>query len=158
MSELRVPTRALSATVTCSDGRQFQGRLFVPETSMRHDGATRAVEFLNDRTAFFPFQPDEGGAPFVMSKRDLLYLTVSSEADVTSPSDEADVPVVVRKVTVECGSRTVSGLVRIEMPETHSRVLDYVNQPDPFLVVQEGDLHHLVQKKRITRIIEVRED
>ena len=158
MSELRVPTRALSCTITCVDGRQFIGRLFVPETSMRHDGATRAVELLNDQSAFFPFQPEEGGPPFVIGKRDLLYLTVPAGADITSPADVEEVPLVAREVVVECGPRTVNGTIRIEMPENQTRVLDFVNQPAPFLVVQDGELHHLVQKKRITRIVEVRKE
>ena len=44
------------------------------------------------------------------------------------------------------------------MPGTHSRVLDWANRPERFMVLQDGERHHLVQKERITRIIEVREE
>jgi hypothetical protein len=43
------------------------------------------------------------------------------------------------------------------MPEGHQRVLDYLNRPDPFLIVRDGDREHLVRKQRITRVIEPRE-
>jgi len=51
----------------------------------------------------------------------------------------------------------VSGLLVIDMPEGHQRVLDYLNRPDAFLIVRDGDREHLVRKQRITRVIEPRE-
>ena len=158
MSELRVPTRALSTTVVCDDGREFRGRLFVPELSNRHDGAMRAVEMLDEPVEFFPFQPEEGGPPFLLNKRELLLMTVPAAADLTSPADEESPAGVERRVIVECGAHRVEGTLLIEMPPAQSRVLDWVNRPGRFLVVRDGDLHHLVQKLRITRVVEVREE
>jgi hypothetical protein len=44
------------------------------------------------------------------------------------------------------------------MPEEHRRVLDYLNRPGRFLTLRDGDRHHLVQKNRITRVQETREE
>jgi hypothetical protein len=159
MSELRVPTRALTTHVVCADDREFRGRLFVPETSMRHDGAMRAIEMLNDPSAFFPFQPDDGaGEYFLLNKAQIIVVTVEAGADLTSPADEEMPHVTERRVVVECGSHRVEGIVSIQLPGTHSRVLDWMNHPDRFLVLEDGARHHLVQKQKITRIIEVREE
>ena len=43
------------------------------------------------------------------------------------------------------------------MPEHHRRVLDYLNRPEAFLALHDGDRLHLVQKHNITRVVEVRE-
>ena len=51
----------------------------------------------------------------------------------------------------------VAGVLVIDMPEGHQRVLDYLNRPDPFLIVRDGDRQHLVRKQRITRVVEPRE-
>ena len=158
MSELRVPTRALDAHVFCADGREFRGRIFVPEMSMTHDGLMRAIELLNDKTAFFPFQPEEGGAPFLLNKREILSLTVDAAADMTSPADDEAPPTAEARLVLECEDRRIEGVLRIDMPERKSRVLDWVNRPEMFMVIQDEGRHHLVQKERITRILEVREE
>ena len=44
------------------------------------------------------------------------------------------------------------------MPEEHSRVLDYLNGRGRFVTLRDGSRHHLVQKRRITRVEEARED
>jgi hypothetical protein len=155
MSELRVPTRALDAEVFCADGRVFHGRVFVPESSQRHEGAMRIVEMLNDPALFFPFLPADGSTSFLLNKREVVLMTVAAFEDMTE--DEAP-PTAERHVVLECEQKRVEGIARIDLPETRSRVLDWVNRPEVFLVVQEGDRHHLVQKERITRIIEVREE
>jgi hypothetical protein len=46
----------------------------------------------------------------------------------------------------------------VTMPEGHSRVLDYLNRPQRFLTLREGERHHLIQKERITRVLEIAEE
>ena len=53
---------------------------------------------------------------------------------------------------------TLTGMLVIDMPEHHSRVLDHVNRLEAFLTVWEGERHHLVNKSRITRIVDRREE
>jgi hypothetical protein len=156
MSELRVPTTAHQATVFCADGREFEGSVFVPESSQRHGGGMRVVEMLNDASsAFFPFRPRDGQPPFLLNKREIVVMSVAAAEETMD--DEAP-PTAVRMVVIELEGRKVQGAALIDLPEAKSRVLDWVNRPETFLVVQDGDRHHLVQKERITRILEVREE
>lgn len=151
MTELRVPTLALEAEIVCADGTWFQGRIFLPVASSHHSGPMRPVEWLNDASApFFPFLPTNASASVILNKAEVVVLTVLEE---TEP-DEEGVESPHRNVRIECRDRTVSGVVVIDMPEGHQRVLDYLNAPDPFLVVREGRKHHLVRKSRITRLSE----
>jgi hypothetical protein len=151
LKELRIPTLALDAEILCADGKSFQGRIFLPVASSHHSGPMRPDEWLNDgATPFFPFLPRNSSASVILNKAEVVVLTVLAE---TAP-DEEGVQSPRRNVRVECRDRTVSGAVVIDMPEGHQRVLDYLNAPGPFLVVREGQKHHLVRKSRITRVSE----
>lgn len=155
MGELRVPTVAFPAEAVCADGRTFVGRIFVPAAASRHAGAMRAEEWMNDSTAFFPFLPDDSRTSVLLNKQELLVLSVAAAADRGDVIEAPEIPI--RRVAVECGERRLEGSLAIEMPSTQSRVLDYLNRPEPFLTLREGDLHHLVRKSRITRVVELQE-
>lgn len=156
MSELRVPTMALSAEVLCADGRNFLGRVFIPATSSRHSGPMRAEEWMNDPTPFFPFLPDDGNGAVILNKREVLVMSVPAEADSENAEVEAESPH--PRVLVEAEARRLEGILVIEMPEEHRRVVDYLNRSEAFLVLRDGERHHLIQKERITRVIETREE
>jgi hypothetical protein len=156
MSELRVPTVPVLAEVLCADGRRFQGQIFLPATALRHPGATRAAEWLNDANAFFPFLPAGGEGPVLFNKREVLVMTVDAEADAGDVADGAGSPA--RNVAIEAENERLDGRLLIQMPENQARVLDYLNLPEMFLTLRAGHRHHLVQKERITRVIEIREE
>jgi hypothetical protein len=150
---LRVPTVAVDAEIVCADGTWFVGRIFLPAASQHHDGPMRPDEWMNDASPFFPFLAANAAAPVILNKTEVVVLTVPEE---THPPEE-DVGNLVRRVQVECRERTLSGNVVIDMPEGHQRVLDYLNRPEAFLIVHDGDRTHLVRKARITRVLEPQE-
>ena len=154
MSELRVPTVAMVSGVTCLDGRTFHGRIFVPASSSTHEGPMRAQEWMNGGGQFFPFLPDDAKAPIILNKKEVLMLSIESD-----PGQEQGEPVDVdRQVLVECGSRRLTGHLHIDMPPHHQRVLDYLNRPEAFLPLHDGNRLHLVQKHNITRVLDVGSD
>jgi len=61
--------------------------------------------------------------------------------------DDADSPVLMNKREV----------LVIDMPAHLSRVLDCLNRPQMFLTLQDESRNHLIQKERITRVIEIPE-
>ena len=152
LGELRVPTVALSAEILTVDGRSVTGRIFVPAAAHHHDGAMRAGEWMNDAADFFPFLPDAAASPVLLNREEVLVMTVAAFADAGDVTPEAELPV--RTVALDCAGRRFEGKFVIDMPEDHKRVLDYLNRPGRFLTLRDGDRHHLVQKKRITRVQE----
>ena len=154
MSELRVPTVAMEAEILCADGRSFRGRVFIPALASRHSGPMRLEEWLNDPPSFFPFLPDEADGPVLMNKREVLVMTFPSPPPVEE-GGEPEVPH--RRVAVECEARRLEGVLLIDMPSHLRRVLDFLNRPQTFLTLREGNRHHLVQKERITRVLEMPE-
>ena len=155
MNELRVPTVERSVEVECADGRRFEGRIFIPVASPVHAGPTRSEEWMNEGPSFFAFVPGGGGSPFLLNKREVLVLSVE-EPPAELPEEIVDSPT--RRVRVEAESRRLEGRLLLDMPEHRLRVLDYLNRSEPFLALREGSILHLIQKERITRVIEVREE
>lgn len=156
MTELRVPTVVLPVEIECADGRIFAGRIFVPAASPIHDGPTRPEEWMNDGSSFFPFLADDSERPVLMNKREVLVLSVAMPGNQPAEALDSDSPV--RRVRVEAEKRRLEGELVIEMPPGHLRVLDYLNRAEPFLLLREGEIRHLIQKERITRVIELHEE
>ena len=154
MSELRVPTVAVNTEILCADGRGFRGRVFVPALASRHTGPMRLEEWLNEPACFFPFLPDDADKPVLMNKREVLVMTFVAPA---SPEEEAEPESPHRRVAVECEARRLEGVLVIDMPAHLSRVLDYLNRPQMFLTLLDDSRHHLIQKERITRVLEIPE-
>ena len=144
----------METEILCADGRSFRGRVFIPELASRHSGPMRLEEWLNEPPQFFPFLPDEGGGPVLMNKREVLVMTFPAPP-ADEDSLEPDSPH--RRVAIECEARRLEGVLVIDMPSHLSRVLDFLNRPQMFLTLRDDNRHHLVQKERITRVLEVPE-
>ena len=155
MSELRVPTNAYEAEVLCADGRTFRGKIFIPVLASTHSGSMHPAEWMNEVQPFFPFLPDDGQGSFILNRSEVLVLSVDAAADEDEDDPLKDTALR-RRVIVECRDRRFEGEIVIDMPSYLSRVADYLNRPDPFLTVRDGDRHHLIRKARITRVIEPR--
>jgi hypothetical protein len=156
LGDLRVPTIALPAEVVTVDGRTAKGRIFVPAAAYRHAGAMRAEEWMNEDVDFFPFLPDSSQEPELLNRHEILVLTVPAHADAGAEAEGTRLPE--RSVVVDLRGRRLSGTLVIDMPEEHSRVLDYLNRPGRFLTLRDGLKHHLIQKDRITRVQETRKE
>jgi hypothetical protein len=154
--EYRVPTTSLDVEILAADGRTFQGRIFVPDVAATHRGPMRAAEWMNEASSFFPFVPADGSGSVLLNRSEVLVCTVNAEADADL-DDPDGAGGLLRRVVVECRDRRFEGEVVIDMPPHQRRVSDFLNRPDPFLIVRDGPRHHLIRKARITRIIEPRE-
>lgn len=154
MSELRVPTVGVDVEILYADEMQLLGRIFLPSLAHRHDGPTRADEWINDEVPFFPFvEPTREGA-VLLNKDRVVVLTVPIEA--MGPERPLE-HVRVTRVRMECVNRSYEGTLQIDMPEGKTRVLDYMNRDVRFIALFEEDKCHLIRRIFIDRVIELRE-
>jgi hypothetical protein len=153
MTEFRVPTVALPAEALLTDGRTLAGRIFVPATASRHSGAMRSEEWMDEAVDFFPLLADGATSSVILNKRQVLVLSLKSSVQDDEPEEESNAATR-RRVRVRCGGHDFEGTVRIEMPESQSRVLDYLNQSGRFLGLWDGQQHRLIQKGQITSVQE----
>jgi hypothetical protein len=148
----QVPRLLRAADVLLTDGRRYQGRVFLPASAESHAGPMRIGEWLEEPASFFPFLPDGEGRPIILNKDQLVVLTVPGASDMDNVHATSALPR--QLVQVECGPQQVTGEVVIDMPADHLRVLDLLNREGSFLEVREVERHYFVRKSRITRVTE----
>jgi len=154
MNGLRVPTVSLPVEIVDHDERSLKGTIFLPAMAHRHEGPARPDEWINENAPFFPFLPSDGGRSILLNKARVVALTVPlSTEEHTIPMDLERTA----RVIVECGAARFQGVLRMDMPDEKSRVLDYANRAEAFLELFDDERCHLIQKRYITRIIEIKE-
>jgi hypothetical protein len=151
MNELRIPTIAIAAHADYSGG-VLSGTIFLPTLAAHHDGPTRPEEWLNQgEQPFFPFLPEGQNRAIILNKERLRVLTIRLAAEIDIQAEDRPFAV---PVTVECGDRSLRGLLVIELPSGHARLLDYMNTRELFVPLWTEDALHLIRKSCITRISE----
>jgi hypothetical protein len=153
-SESSVPALAVAAEILCAGGGSIAGRIFVPAVSARHEGPMWAEEWLNDPAPFFPFLQNDQARPVLINKREVLVVTLAATVDHHDGHLAAGP---LPRVALECEGRRVTGEILIAPALQGQRLIDCLNGADAFLTLREGDRHHLVQKQRIARVIDLRE-
>lgn len=152
----RVPVLPVDVTIVCSDGERLMGKVFIPEKASQHTGPMRAEEWVNQDESFFPFLQEGTKKPVILNKSQLLLLTVAAENDPSDLPDDAPIPK--RSVSILTSEVRVHGMIVVDMPHNHERILDVLNGNGDFLPVHDGNLHHLVAKRLIVRVIEEGEE
>jgi len=153
MDDLRVPTTSLPVEILCADGRAMLGDIFLPAQSSLQAGPMRPEEWTESAQVFFPFRSLEARSLTILNRTEVVSLTVPSASNASADAPCADVPVV--RVAVDAGGTTFEGDVLVDMPPGHQRVADWLNAPATFITVRAGSAHHLIQKRHVTRVVEV---
>ncbi len=153
MAELRVPTVTVDVDIVYADGNELSGRIFLPALASRHEGPTRADEWINDRVPFFPLVMEQQEGAVLLNKDRVVVLTVHGMHPESAPSDM--IPTAL--VRVICAGHEYAGMFQIELPEGRMRVQDYLNQPQRFIALYEGERCHLIRRIFIDRVVEIRE-
>jgi hypothetical protein len=164
-TEYRVPKREISAEASFLGNahrnkliRLLLGhprkevRLFLNERAQSREGAERPSDLLNGPGEFLPTL--ESSRKVVLLQKDaLLVLSVAAEAEFPSQDDAAGVAGAAVSVEVVLQDATeIRGVVRFAMPEGRSRLVDFLNLPERFLAIREGNRARLVNKRAIVRV------
>lgn len=130
MDVFRVPSRTIEGLVALEDGRELQGRLYVPVSGP--DGRpARVLDRLNDDgERFIPLAVDAGRG-LLVHKRWIRTVRLS-EAEEAAPDDGEDGLEVTVRVTLN-GGQLLRGTFRYTMPPDHSRLMDFLNDAPRFL-------------------------
>jgi hypothetical protein len=148
MEELKVPTVPTQVQILCADGSRLTGTVFLPTATSHHEGPTRPEEWINDGHPFFPFLPDGSSRALILNKDLLVAVTVGA-----TPGMVLDVE---REVEVEAGGEQLAGILHIDLPVYHQRVLDYLNLAPDFVPLYSGQSLHLLNKRHVSRLKEGR--
>ncbi len=157
MTDLRVPTTRQPVTITCTDGRAFDGDIFMPSQSSRHPGAMRPDEWSDTVPTFFPFRVRDSVCSTIFNLDAVVAFTVPVDATHAETENDAQLDAPVARVAVDASGTSFEGRMTIDMPPDRQRVADWLNAPAAFVTVRAGGTHHLIHKRHITRVVEMPE-
>ncbi|MET0553518.1 MAG: hypothetical protein ABW221_10810 [Vicinamibacteria bacterium] len=148
MDDLKVPTVSTQVQILCADGTRLAGTVFLPTATSHHEGPTRPEEWMNDGSPFFPFLPEGSAGALILNKDLLVAVTLAA-----TPGMVLDVE---REVQVEAAGEKLVGIIHIDLPANHQRVLDYLNLAPDFVPLYSGQSLHLLNKRHVSRLKEGR--
>ena len=150
MADFSIPRVAVPATLLLAGGGHREGEVYVMERVPQHAGPETPLDMLNRPEAFFPFRPKKDGeGVLLVAKARTVTLTVPR------PQGEDSVRLsAAKKATLEitlADGSTLSGWATLELPQHHSRVLDYLNAvAEPFFTIATSDgVLHLVNRAHV---------
>jgi hypothetical protein len=142
-----MPRVAIPATLRLTAGEPLEGEIYVMERVPQHTGPETPLDMLNRAGGFFPFRPRTGNAAVLLvAKARTVTLTVPPP-----PEDSARLSAAKRAglvLTLADGSE-LSGSATFELPEYHSRILDYLNAAESFFALATDEQLHIVNRAHV---------
>lgn len=143
-----LPRAHLAASLVMTQGRPRNGTIFVGERVPHHDGPETPLEMLNRPEPFFPFRLEHEGPVLLVSKRQTIEVAVphgpAVDPDRLSASKALDLELEL------ANGDTLTGRANAELPEHHSRPLDYLNASSaPFFAISTAESTHYVNRAHV---------
>ena len=149
-SGFSIPRVAVPATLRLTAGSPRRGAIYLMERVPQHSGPETPLEMLNRPDGFFPFRPEgDGGAVLLATKAHTIMLSIAADDAAQDPARLSAAKLVSVALTLVDGS-TLQGFATAELPEHHSRLLDYLNaSATPFFAVSAGEEFHFVNSAHV---------
>lgn len=148
MTGFAIPRVSIPASLRLSDGNRRPGEIYVAERVPQHSGPETPLEMLNRAEGFFPFKPADDGSVLLVTKAHTVSLSIATDDAAQDPARLSAAKLVAVELTLVDGS-TLRGFATAELPEYHSRLLDYLNGSSPFFEVSAGEEFHFVNRAHV---------
>jgi hypothetical protein len=152
MEDLRVPKRRVAAEAILAGGGGRRITLFLAEAASHHTGPERPADLLNGGDDFVPAFDEEAGAMTFLNRTGVAAVRVPGReaeddgAELTLPTEHAV------EVVLLSGA-ALRGLVSYLRPPDRSRLVDFLNEPEPFFRLIEDHAVVLVNKRHVARVV-----
>jgi len=150
MSDLRVPKHKKPVEIVLPGGGVRPLTLFLAEAAPDHAGPEVPLDLLNGRDEFIPAFDEAAGTMTFLHRPGVPVLRVAraldaGEPDVTLPTeDEVEVQLL--------DGTALVGLVSFVRPPDRSRLVDVLNEPEPFFRLLQGDQVAYVNKRHVVYV------
>ncbi len=145
--QLKIETIKKKATVFFPEGSEMTGNFFVSAVSAFREGGELITELLARDRNYIPFESDSGGIALLRKENMMMVYLEEDAADNFLPGYK-QVSVVIHLLT----GRQLSGKVSFALPETHSRLSDFLNSRDAFFRLEVEGKNYLVQNRFVKLI------
>ncbi|HYD41656.1 MAG TPA: hypothetical protein VEB43_12585 [Anaeromyxobacter sp.] len=149
MDELRVPKHRVAAEVFLPGAAPRRIALFLAEAAPDHDGPERPLDLLNGRADFLPALDEASGEMTFLHRAALSAVRVARAAE---PEDLPTIPTEHEVELLLSDGAVLRGIVSYVRPAAHARLVDFLNEPTPFLRLVEEDAVTLVNKRHVARV------
>ncbi len=158
MSErFRIPKSSIQAEVHLEGGERRAAFFFLGDRAQGHDGPEQISDLLSSDMTFIPIRDARTQEVNLVRRASIVAVAVPSgpaAGELAGMSDDPEVPVstaILIEVSTADGA-SFRGTLRYFMPEGRQRVQDYLNLPDPLVVLDEGERVLLLSKHHINTI------
>ena len=148
MTGFSIPRVAIPAKLLLTDGEPRSGEIYVMERVPHHSGSETPLEMLNRPDGFFPFLPAGEKTIMLVTKAQTIILSVAPDNTAQDPARLSAAKLVSVELALVNGT-VLRGFATAELPEYHSRLLDYLNEASPFFAVSADDEFHFVNRAHV---------
>lgn len=145
--QLKIETIKKRATIFFPEGSQLGGSFFVAALSAFREGGELITELLAKDKNYIPFESD-GGEMFLVRKENMMMIFLEEDAADNYLPGYKQVPVNIHLLT----GQILSGKVSFALPETHSRLSDFLNTREAFFRLEVDGKNYLIQNRFVKLI------
>lgn len=145
--ELRVPKRQVQVEMLVPGSPPQKVTVFLAEFASRHTGPERLSDLLNGHDEFVPALA--AGATVFLGRHSIAAARVAREWEL------GEEPALGQQHEVEVlltDGTCLRGQVSFVLPPERSRLLDYLNDAQPFVRLAEREQVALINKRHIARV------
>jgi len=151
--ELRVPKRRVQVEVFLPGGAAREVTIFLAEYAPRHSGPERLSDLLNADDEFIPAVDVVTGTMTFLGRRSIAAARVARESELGEDPVQGEHHEV--EITLTDGT-ALRGTLNVVLPTDRSRLLDYLNDAQPFVRLTEANKVALINKRHIARVAKVK--
>ncbi|HZP49233.1 MAG TPA: hypothetical protein VFB07_11890 [Vicinamibacterales bacterium] len=155
MSQFRVEKRRAGAEITLATGGAVRGAFFLAASSAKHVGPERIGDLLNAETGFFPFETGPGDdGTLLVNRAHVLAVRLLDRADEPQHDPGYGIATARHVSMLLTDGTTLTGTVRVYLPEGRDRLSDYARSTDSFRYLESADATYVVNSAHIVSIYE----
>ncbi len=143
----RVEKREEPVSLFMADGVVLEGRVHLSQYAMHHTGEQTVLDLLMEKNPFLPMHSSTSGEFHLVQKMLISHLRceihLSNEFSYTEREVKICFP----------GNDTLTGSLRMDVPEHGARLTDYINGGNDFFPLFSGEISYLVNRNLIRDIV-----
>ena len=137
--ELKIETTKKRAEIICSDESRLNGSFFVSLRAPNYEGNELVLDLLVSEKTYLPFELDQG--KIVLLQKGCIVMAVLKVSEMKRIiSYQNEIPAKVHLLS----GKTIEGKVYSDLPRTHARLSDFLNQSKAFFHLEVDDKDYLV--------------
>jgi len=144
--DYKIPKVEVRAYIALDNGLTFEQDeyvIFLDQFSRYRKSEQSIYEFLNSKNGFIPLKNCDAGEFLIVNINDVVYVK----------EKEKFIGQYERKIKLQMENNFLLEVDHINpLPDSHSRVLDYLNQETDFLLFYHDDRKIFINKKKILRV------